>query len=108
MNDKRRSIDKSVSERQTVSEALPAGKELTCSPNPNTYQTYGPHLAVASLHPRFHGESRRCHHHLQVGGELGQINKMRCSVKDNVRKHWIVLVALSSYMQATSKWDQSH
>jgi hypothetical protein len=60
--------------------------------------SYGPQPAVAYVHPQFHEESRRS---CRLGVELGQINDIRCSVKDNVSKRWTVPLALSPHIQLT-------
>jgi hypothetical protein len=101
-----RSASTIVSKRRTVPEALSPQMQVANSPvlrDPTRLKmriesSYGPQLAVAYIHLRF--MESHCHHRL--GTELGQIDDICCSAKDNVSKQWTVPWALSPYMQVVS------
>jgi hypothetical protein len=95
---------KLVNDRRVAPTALPPVVSTRDSPRfqPPTRSTtrvepsYEPQPAVAYIHPQFHVESRR---RRRLGTELGQIEDIRCSVKDNVSKRWAVPLALPPHMQ---------
>jgi hypothetical protein len=62
--------------------------------------SYRPKMAVASsIHPQIHKELHRCS---CLGTELGQIDNICCSAKDNISKPQTVPQALSPYNQVVS------
>jgi hypothetical protein len=94
---------KHVNKQRTVPMALSPAIQVRDSPvSPALTRShmcykpsYGPQTTLASLHLRFNEELRRsCH----LGVELGQIDKDRCSVRDNVSKQQTVPLALSPHI----------
>jgi hypothetical protein len=99
------SVNKSVSTRwimYSVLSLMGQVEDLPVVQNPTRSTTrivssYSPQTAVSSTHPRFGTESCGCRSGL--GTKLGQIDNIRCSVKDNVSKRGTVPKALSPHIQ---------
>jgi hypothetical protein len=93
--EKCRSVKKDLNKRWIVPEALSPQMQVAYAPvirDPTHLKTriepfYGPQPAIAYVHLRFHMESRCCCH---LGTELGQIDDIHHSAKDNISKQWTV------------------